>query len=85
MRSLAALSAATGKFVVDNEPIGAAEAPEPRRRDSAPEAFFAQGVVSRLLEVGSTFHCEDCLPRPRTRADPTAVCRGVRRGPADCP
>ena len=30
MRSLAALSASTGKFVVDNEPIGAAEAPEPQ-------------------------------------------------------
>jgi hypothetical protein len=62
MRSLAALSAATGKFVVDNEPIGAAEAPHRDRRDSAPEAFFAQGAMSRLLDVGSTFHCEDCLP-----------------------
>ncbi len=61
MRSLAALSASTGKFVVDNEPIGAAEAPEPQRRDSTPETFFAQGVVSRLIEVGSTFHCQDCL------------------------
>ena len=62
MRSLAGLSAATGKFVVDNEPIGAAETPDRGRRDSAPEAFFAQGVLSRLLDVGSTFHCEDCLP-----------------------
>ena len=62
MRSLAALSTATGKFVVDNEPIGAAEAPDRGRRDSAPEAFFAQGVMSRLLNVGATFHCEDCLP-----------------------
>ncbi len=62
MRSLAGLSAATGKFVVDNEPIGAAEIPDRGRRDSAPEAFFAQGVLSRLLDVGSTFHCEDCLP-----------------------
>ena len=32
---LAALSSATGKFVVDNEPIGAAEVPERDRRDSA--------------------------------------------------
>jgi hypothetical protein len=61
IRDLEALSAATGKFVVDNEPIGAAEAPERDRRDSAPEAFFAQGAVSRIAEVGSTFHCQDCL------------------------
>ena len=61
MRGLAALSAATGKFVVDNEPIGAAERPERSRRDSAPEAFFAQGALSRVLDVGSTFHCQDCL------------------------
>jgi len=60
-RSLAALSVATGKFVVDNEPIGAAERPERNRRDSAPEAFFAQGALSRVLDVGSTFHCQDCL------------------------
>jgi hypothetical protein len=59
---LANLSAATGKFVVDSEPIGAAETPEPDRRDSAPEAFFAQGALSRLIEVGATFHCSDCLP-----------------------
>ena len=61
IRDLEALSAATGKFVVDNEPIGAAEAPEHNRRDSAPEAFFAQGALSRIAEVGSTFHCQDCL------------------------
>ncbi|HEX2309157.1 MAG TPA: hypothetical protein VHH91_00445 [Vicinamibacterales bacterium] len=60
-RDLAALAEKTGKFVVDNEPIGAAETPERSRRDSAPEAFYAQGAVSRLLEVGATFHCEDCL------------------------
>jgi hypothetical protein len=60
-RDLAALSARTGKFVVDNEPIGAAEKPERSRRDSAPDAFFAQGVASRLAGAGATFHCEDCL------------------------
>jgi hypothetical protein len=60
-RDLAVLAEKTGKFVVDNEPIGAAESPEPSRRDSSPEAFFAKGVLSRLLEVGATFHCEDCL------------------------
>ena len=87
MRSLAALSAATGKFVVDNEPIGAAEAPERGRRDSAPEAFFAQGVLSRLLDVGATFHCEDCLPArvpgPIQRQCAGAFVEGVRILPED--
>ena len=87
MRSLAALSAATGKFVVDNEPIGAAEAPDRGRRDSAPEAFFAQGVMSRLLDVGSTFHCEDCLPArvpgPVQRECAGAFIEGFRIVPED--
>jgi hypothetical protein len=55
------MSRQTGKFVVDNEPIGAAERPEPSRRDDAPAAFFAQGALSRVLGIGSTFHCQDCL------------------------
>jgi hypothetical protein len=87
MRSLAALSAATGKFVVDNEPVGAAETPERSRRDSAPEAFFAQGVLSRLLDVGSTFHCEDCLPArvpgPVQRRCADAFVEGRRIVPED--
>lgn len=61
VRLLEALSRRTGKFVVDNEPIGAAGRPEPGRRDDAPGAFFAQGLLARLFEVGSTLHCEDCL------------------------
>ena len=87
MRSLAGLSAATGKFVVDNEPIGAAEIPDRGRRDSAPEAFFAQGVLSRLLDVGSTFHCEDCLPArvpgPVQRQCADAFVEGRRIVPED--
>lgn len=61
VQHLAALARETRKFVVDNEPIGAAEADERNRRDAMPSAFFAQGALSRLFEVGSTFHCEDCL------------------------
>ena len=61
IRQLDALSRRTGKFVVDNEPIGAAEEPVRDRRDAQPQAFFAQGLLSRIFEVGSTFHCEDCL------------------------
>jgi hypothetical protein len=61
MTGLEAMSRQTGKFVVDNEPVGAAEKPEPSRRDNDPAAFFAQGALSRVLGVGSTFHCQDCL------------------------
>jgi hypothetical protein len=85
-RDLATLAEKTGKFVVDNEPIGAAEAPERSRRDSAPEAFFAQGVVSRILEVGATFHCEDCLratvPGPVQRQCADAFVEGRQVVPA---
>jgi hypothetical protein len=75
VRDLADLSKRTGKFVVDNEPIGSAEKIERSRRDTLPAAFFAQGVLSRLFEVGSTFHCSDCLeakvpgPTQKTCAD----------------
>ena len=55
------LSRRTGKFVVDSEPIGAAEVPQPSRRDNEPAAFFAQGLLARIFDVGTTFHCEDCL------------------------
>jgi hypothetical protein len=61
MTGLEAMSRQTGKFVVDNEPTGAAERPEPSRRDDDPAAFFAQGALARVLGIGSTFHCEDCL------------------------
>ena len=61
VRELAALSRRTGRFVVDNEPIGAAERAVAGRRDDRPDAFFAQGVLSRIVGVGSTLHCEDCL------------------------
>jgi hypothetical protein len=75
------------KFVVDGEPIGAAEAPERSRRDSAPAAFFAQGVASRLADAGATFHCEDCLtarvPGPVQRECATAFVEGRRLIPDD--
>jgi len=58
---LAALAQQSGRFVVDNEPIGAAEQAQPSRRDDEPAAFFAQAAIGGLLDVGSTFHCEDCL------------------------
>jgi hypothetical protein len=87
VRDLAALSKRTGKFVVDNEPIGAAEKIERRRRDTLPAAFFAQGALPRLLEVGSTFHCSDCLearvPGPTQKACAEAFIAGATVVPDD--
>jgi hypothetical protein len=59
VRDLEGLSAETGSYVIDNEPLGAGETDVPGRRDSLPEVFFAQGALSRMFEVGSNFHFED--------------------------
>jgi len=87
MTGLEAMSRQTGKFVVDNEPIGAAEKPEPSRRDDAPAAFFAQGALSRVLGIGSTFHCQDCLlariPHPVQQQAADAFIAGATIAPDD--
>jgi hypothetical protein len=73
-REMERVSAASGKFVVDNEPIGAGEEPEPGRRlaDAAP--FFALAALGRVLGIGSTFHFEDGLAsRPPRGAQQTAA------------
>ena len=81
------MSRQTGRFVVDNEPIGAAERAEPDRRDDDPAVFFAQGALSRVLEIGSTFHCEDCLrarlPGPNQQAAAEAFIAGATVAPDD--
>ena len=87
VRDLATLSRQVGKFVVDNEPIGAAEKPERSRRDTLPSAFYAQGALARLLELGSTFHCSDCLnahvPGPIQKACASAFIAGATVAPDD--
>ena len=87
MTGLEAMSRQTGKFVVDNEPIGAAERPEPSRRDDNPAAFFAQGALARVLGIGSTFHCEDCLnarsPRGVQQQAAVAFIAGATIAPDD--
>jgi hypothetical protein len=64
LSSLAALrdlSTATKRYVVADEPIGAAERDQPGRREAEPETFFDQAAEARKLGIGMTFHCEDCL------------------------
>lgn len=65
VRELAALSENTKKFVMDNEPIGAADASDPGKRERDPAVFFTLGALDRLFEVGSVFHSDNglhCLP-----------------------
>lgn len=87
MKVAAALSASTGKPVVDDEPIGAAERDEPGRRDADPARWFAKGVLARLLGLGATFHFEDGLqgrvPRGRQAVCFAAWRRGLELPPAD--
>lgn len=55
------LSATTGKFVVSDEAIGAAETFIPGKRDNDPDKFMAFGILCRMLNMGSTFHYEGGL------------------------
>lgn len=75
-----ALSARTGKPVVDDEPIGAADRSEPGRRDARPERWFAKGVLSRLLGVGATFHFEGGLQAGIPRGVEAACFEAWRSG-----
>jgi hypothetical protein len=60
VRELENVSAASRKYVLNNEPIGADElmggpsGNSQRRND--PEFFFCMGVLDRLFEVGGVFH-----------------------------
>lgn len=87
VRELQAVSEISGRFVVDDEPIGAAEADEPGRRESNPSVFFVQGVACRIFEVGCTFHFSDGLqarvPGPVQQAAAEAFIAGTRIVPDD--
>jgi len=54
----AALIRAWGKPVINDEPIGAAAAAVPGRRDNDPDRFRAAALLSRLAGLGVTFHYE---------------------------
>jgi hypothetical protein len=74
LTSLAAIVAATGKPVLNSEPIGAAEVDMPGRRISNPAFFGRLGRRSMSYGFGSVFHSEDGLfarpwgPRQREAA-----------------
>lgn len=80
LAALRQLSIASDRYVVADEPIGAAERPEPGRRVSNPSDFFNEAAEARTLGIGMTFHCEDCLqavvPGPVQRQCAEAFIRG---------
>jgi len=57
----AKLVADWGKPVISDEPIGAADALVPGRRDNEPARFGAAAALSRLAGLGATFHYEGGL------------------------
>lgn len=61
MREQEVISNQSGRFVVDDEPMGAAEEDIAGKRSANPHEFFGRGVLSRVFNVGATFHCEACL------------------------
>jgi hypothetical protein len=74
MTGLEAMSRQTGKFVVDNEPIGAARGLEPSRRDDNPAAFFAQGALARVLGIDPRSTARTAsMPSPRGVQQQAAV------------
>ncbi len=87
VRELENVSAATGKPVINDEPIGAAEEDIAGRRMSDPQVFFTFGALGRLVGVGSTFHFEDGLharlPGPRQQSCAGAFIQGTHIMPEE--
>jgi hypothetical protein len=80
MRVVEAVSARTGKPAVDDEPIGAAQAAEPGRRDADAARWFARGVVARALGIGATFHYQGGLEGRMPRGQEATCFAAWRRG-----
>lgn len=74
-------------MVADDEGMGAGEVEEAGRRSATPTRFFVQGVLDRLGELGSTFHCNDCvsakIPGPVQQACARAYIAGATIVPDD--
>jgi hypothetical protein len=82
VRELEALSAKHHIPVVNDEAIGFGEVHEPGRRLTNPSIAYAFGVLSRIFDVGTTFHCQDCLyarvPGPVQQDAARAFIQGIR-------
>ncbi len=87
VREMEAVSAAAGRFVVSDEPIGAGEVDESGRRSADPAVHYALGTLARVFDIGATFHFEDGLatqsPRPVQQACAEAFIAGTRIVPDD--
>jgi hypothetical protein len=57
----AALAVRWQKPVISDEPVGAADAVTPGRRDNEPGRFAAAAVLTRIAGLGATFHYEGGL------------------------
>lgn len=70
---------------LNQEPIGAAEASEPGRRESDPSIFFTMGALNRLFSLGGIFHSQsglDAVPLgPNQRQCAEAFLAGSRIWP----
>ena len=70
IRKGAALVRKFKKPVVSDEPIGAADAAVPGRRDDNPERFRRAGTISRRAGLGATFHYDGGVQaKPLTRIE----------------
>lgn len=61
VRELRAIQDATGRPVLNSEPIGAGEKDDPGRRLADPNVFFALGALNRAFDIGGVFHSESGL------------------------
>jgi hypothetical protein len=78
---------ALGGCAFNQEPIGAAEASIPGKRESDPAIFYTMAALNRLFNVGGVFHSEDGLHArplgPNQRRCAEAFIRGSRVWPHD--
>ncbi len=73
---------ALGGCAFNQEPIGAAEASIPGKREADPAIFYTMAALNRLFNVGGVFHSEDGLNArplgPNQRRCAEAFLRGSR-------
>jgi hypothetical protein len=75
MREGAALLQRYGKPVIADEPMGAADAAIPGKRDNRPERFRAAADAARASGLGATFHYEGGLQARRPTPTEAACLR----------